>query len=140
MMREAARVSPDDAGCRPSSAWPNRAVRDFDAAERAYREAIRLDPRALSAYLELGLLLENLNRIDELAALVEAGKARGLAGPELGFIKAWALRRQGRFAEALPLAEATPETDQSGAAQPAARRAVRPARRCRPRLRRLRAR
>ena len=28
--------------------------------------------------------------------------------PELGFLRAWLLRRQGRFAEALPLAEAAP--------------------------------
>lgn len=33
-----------------------------------------------------------------------------MAEAELGFIKAWALRRQGRFAEALPLAEAVPPT------------------------------
>ena len=46
--------------------------------------------------------------MDDLAALVAQAKASGLAGPEIGFIEAWALRRQNRFAEALPLAEATP--------------------------------
>jgi tetratricopeptide (TPR) repeat protein len=110
VMREAARVSPDDPRVLTELGLAESAMLDFEAAERAYREAIRLDPRALSAHLELGLLLENLNRTDELADLVEAGKARGLAGPEAGFIEAWSLRRQGRFAEALPLAEATPET------------------------------
>jgi tetratricopeptide (TPR) repeat protein len=110
VMREAARVSPDDVRVLTELGLAESALRDFEAAERAYREAIRLDPRALSAHLELGLLLENLNRTDELAALVEDGKARGLAGPEFGFIQAWSLRRQGRFAEALPLAEATPES------------------------------
>jgi tetratricopeptide (TPR) repeat protein len=110
VMREAARVSPDDVRVLTELGLAESAVRDFEAAERAYREAIRLDPRALSAHLELGLLLENLNRTDELAALVELGRARGLTGPEPGFIEAWSLRRQGRFAEALPLAEATPES------------------------------
>lgn len=110
VMREAARVSPDDVRVLTELGLAESAMLDFEAAERAYREAIRLDPGALSAHLELGLLLENLNRTDELAALVEAGKAAGLAGPEAGFIQAWSLRRQGRFAEALPLALATPET------------------------------
>lgn len=110
VMREAARVSPDDVKVLTELGLAESSMLDFEAAERAYREAIRLDPRALSAHLELGLLLENLNRTDELAALVEAGKARRLTGPEPGFIEAWSLRRRGRFAEALPLAEATPET------------------------------
>jgi tetratricopeptide (TPR) repeat protein len=110
VMREAARVSPDDVRVQTELGLAESALNDFEAAERAYIEAIRLDPGALSAHLELGLLFENLNRTDELAALVEAGKARGLAGPEFGFIRAWSLRRQGRFAEALPLALATPET------------------------------
>jgi tetratricopeptide (TPR) repeat protein len=110
VMREAARVSPDDVRVLTELGLAESAMLDFEAAERAYREAIRLDPRALSAHLELGLLLENLNRTEELADLVEAGKARGLAGAEPGFIQAWSLRRQGRFAEALPLALATPET------------------------------
>jgi tetratricopeptide (TPR) repeat protein len=110
VMREAARVSPDDARVQTELGLAESTLRDFEAAERAYRTAIRLDPRSLSAHLELGLLLENLNRTGELAALVEDGKARGLAGPEFGFIEAWSLRRQGRLAEALPLALATPET------------------------------
>ena len=67
--------------CRPSSASPKPAARDFAAAEarlpRGDRGSI---PHALSAYLELGLLLENLNRIDELAALVAQAEASGLAG------------------------------------------------------------
>ena len=85
-------------------------VRALPNPEAAYREALRLDPRFLSAYLELGLLLENLNRVDDLAALVEQAEANGMADAELGFLQAWTLRRQGRFAEAQPLAEAIPPT------------------------------
>ena len=67
-----------------------------------------------------------------------AGRQAAPAAPELGFLKAWALRRQGAFAEALPLAEAAPADDQSGAPRAIARRDVRPARRAGARLRRLR--
>src|SRR6185295_1503385 len=82
---------------------------DYVAAERAFRAAIRLDPGNISAYLELALLLENLNRVDELASLVEQAEATA-PGPETSFIRAWALRRQGRFAEALKLVEAVPDS------------------------------
>jgi tetratricopeptide (TPR) repeat protein len=85
-------------------------VRAHDEAEQAFRAALRADPRCLSAYLELGLLLENLNRVDELAALVATAETAGVDDPELGFLKAWTLRRQGRLEEALPIAEAIPET------------------------------
>jgi tetratricopeptide (TPR) repeat protein len=108
MLREAVRVSPDEPALQTELGLAESSVRDFEAAERAYREAIRLDPRNTSAFLELGLVLENLNRIDDLAALVDQAEANGLAGPEMGFIKAWSLRRQRRLDEALPLAEATP--------------------------------
>jgi tetratricopeptide (TPR) repeat protein len=108
VMREAARVAPGNAQVQAELGLAESAVRDFEAAERAFREAIRLSPGFTPAYLDLGLLLENLNRVEELAALVAEAEARGLGEAELGFIKAWALRRQGRFEEALPLAEATP--------------------------------
>lgn len=108
MLREAARVSPDDPRVQTELGLALSSVRDFDAAEQAYREAIRLDPRGVSAILELGLVLENLNRVDALAEVVREAKANGLAGPEIGFLEAWSLRRRNRFEEALPLAEATP--------------------------------
>ena len=110
MMREAARISPDDARVQTELGLASSSVRAFADAERAYRDAIRLDPRSASAWLELALLLENHNRVDELAALADEAEARGPDGPELAFIKAWALRRQGRIEEALALAEATPAT------------------------------
>ncbi len=110
IMRAAAKLAPDSPAVLTELGLAESAVRSYAEAEAAYREALRLDPRFLSAYLELGLLFENLNRVEELAALVERAEAQGMADPELGFIKAWALRRQGRFAEALPLAEAIPPT------------------------------
>ncbi len=85
-------------------------LRRFDAAEAAYRTALSLDPEHLGAWLELGLMLENLNRIDDLEALIEEAEAAAFAAPEIDFLRAWALRRRGRFDEALPFAEAAPDT------------------------------
>jgi tetratricopeptide (TPR) repeat protein len=109
LMREAARVSPDIARVQTELGLAEAAAGDYAAAEHAFRAALRLDPAGIAPYLELGILLESLNRIDDLAAL--AAQAEGQGGPggaEAGFLRAWALRRQGRFAEALPLAEAAP--------------------------------
>jgi tetratricopeptide (TPR) repeat protein len=108
LLRDAAALAPDRADVLTELGLAEAAVRAYPEAEAAYREALRLDPRFLSAYLELGLLLENLNRVDELAGLAEQAEANGMAEAELAFVKAWALRRQGRFAEALPLAAAVP--------------------------------
>src|SRR4051812_2185601 len=110
VMREAARRFPDDAAVHAELGLAEASMLDFAAAEAAYKDAIRLDPSSIAAWLDLGLVYENLNRIDELAALVAEADRQGLTQPEMGFIKAWALRRQGRFEEALPYAEAIPET------------------------------
>jgi tetratricopeptide (TPR) repeat protein len=110
VMREAARRFPDRAEIQAELGLAESAMLEFEAAERAYREAIRLDPGFHSGWFDLGLLYESLNRVDELIALTDEVDGRGLDRPEIGFLKAWALRRQGRFEEALPLAEATPPT------------------------------
>lgn len=110
LMQEAARRAPDDPGVLVDLGLAEAGARDFAASERAFREAIRLDPRSTAAYVELGVLLENLNKVEELDELAAAAEAGGVMDAELSFLKAWALRRQGRFEEALPLAEATPLT------------------------------
>jgi tetratricopeptide (TPR) repeat protein len=108
VMREAARRDPGNDEVQAELGLAESSMADYPAAERAYREAIRLSAGFTPAYLELGLLLENLNRIDELASLVEEARARGVAEAELDLIRAWALRRQGRFEEAMVLAEGVP--------------------------------
>ncbi|MEA3036723.1 MAG: hypothetical protein QOH04_2495 [Sphingomonadales bacterium] len=110
VMRTAAALAPADSAVQAELGLAEASVRNFPAAEAAYREAIRLDSGFNQAWLELGLLLENLNRVDDLAVLVAEAEARGFSEPEIGFLRGWALRRQGRFEEALPLAEATPAT------------------------------
>ena len=81
----------------------------FDDAERAFRMAIRLDPKGAPAYLEFGLVLERLNRTEDLAALAADAEMAGL-GAEAHFLQAWVLQRQGRFEAALSETEAVPET------------------------------
>jgi tetratricopeptide (TPR) repeat protein len=104
VMREAARVGAGDARVQTEYGVAAAEARDFTAAEGAYRAAIAAAPGFTPAYVELGLLLETQNRLDALEALL----ASAPDAPELGFLRAWLLRRQGRFAEALPLAEAAP--------------------------------
>ncbi|MGS1016328.1 tetratricopeptide repeat-containing sulfotransferase family protein [Allosphingosinicella humi] len=108
LMREAARRWPEDPEVQLELGLAEASARDLAAAVAALREAIRLRPGFTAAYLELGLLLENMNKVDALAALTDAGEAEGMPAEELGFLKAWVLRRRGHFAEALPLAEQTP--------------------------------
>ncbi|MFZ5707161.1 MAG: tetratricopeptide repeat-containing sulfotransferase family protein [Pseudomonadota bacterium] len=110
LMREAQRRDPSNAEVQLETGLAEASMRDYPAAEAALREAIRLDGRSVAAYLELAVLLENLNRTDELAGLAEQARAAGLPEAETRFIDAWALRRQNRFEEALPLAQAVPET------------------------------
>jgi tetratricopeptide (TPR) repeat protein len=83
---------------------------DHPAAEHAYREAIRLTDGFTPAYLEFGLLLENLNRIDDLEALLDEARRRGVVEDELDLLRAWLLRRRGRLEEAMALAQAVPHT------------------------------
>lgn len=109
VMRIAAGIDGGNAEVQTELGLAEAAMRDFEAAERAFREAIRLNPRNASAYLELGLVLENLNRTEALSALSEQAAAAGL-GDEAEFLVAWALRREGKLAEALAAAEAVPET------------------------------
>lgn len=110
LMREAARRAPSDAKVWAELGLAETAARDFDRATDAFRRAIGIDRGCTAAFLELGLMFENLNRIDDLAAVVAQAESNGLASAEIGFLKAWLLRRQGHFAEALSLAEKTPGT------------------------------
>lgn len=105
LMREAVRSCPGDASLLVQLGLAEGALDDFTAARTAYREALRLAPGLPSAYLEFGMMLERLNRLDELEDLIADARAVGCNGPEIDFIAAWALRRRGRFAEAWPLAQ-----------------------------------
>lgn len=107
VMRAAVSHGPSSSEVQTELGLAEAAARDFEAAERAYREAIRLSEGFTPAWVELGILFENLNRVDDLVALVGDAEAKGFTDEQIGFIKAWSLRRQGRLTEALPIIETT---------------------------------
>lgn len=87
-------------------AWLARGVAleplDREAAEQAYREAVRIDPSMIEPYLNLGALLCEAGRCDEAVTLYDAALQRGLTeDPQLRFNHAIALEDQGRLEEAL---------------------------------------
>lgn len=78
-------------------------------AEQTLRQAAAAEDRFGEARLELGLLLENDNRLDELDAHIAECAALD-PGPELAFLRAWSLRRREDFAAARVEAERIPAT------------------------------
>jgi Flp pilus assembly protein TadD len=80
-----------------------------EAAERAYREALRLEPAKEIANLGLAVVFDVTNRTAELASLVHEAEQRGVADEVLQLIKAFDHRRAKRFAEGLAALERVPE-------------------------------
>jgi tetratricopeptide (TPR) repeat protein len=104
----AAERMPADADVQLEVARVRWSLRDESGAEAAYREALRLRPAGPLAWLELGILFERSGRIDALPPLLEEAARAGMAGPELGYLRAVVLRREGRLAEALDAVRAAP--------------------------------
>jgi len=84
-------------------------VDDLESAIATLRHAIDLSPGLSDAHIELGMIYENLNRVEELTQLVESIDA-AKAPPEFAFLLAWQARREGRFEDAAALAAKIPET------------------------------
>lgn len=108
VMRDAAAIEPDDAEVQLALGLAEAALEDFAAAESALRRAIAVAPDARAAWLELGIVLENANRLDDLDALIAAGRAH--IGPEIALLEAWSAFRHKRFDEAARHAAALPDT------------------------------
>jgi tetratricopeptide (TPR) repeat protein len=109
VMRDAAALAPDDAEVQLELGTAEAACENPVGAEQALRRAIALTDGYTGAFVELGLLLESVNRIDELEQVVDALAARALDAIELDFLRAWVARRRGNVAEALALAERVPD-------------------------------
>jgi tetratricopeptide (TPR) repeat protein len=105
----AARLAPSDGEPRLEAARVRWSLRDEEGAIAAFREAIALAPQMPLPWLELGILYERSNRLDALPTLLEEAAAAGVEGPELGYLRALLLRREGRLEEALEAARAAPE-------------------------------
>ncbi|VXD01122.1 tetratricopeptide repeat-containing sulfotransferase family protein [Sphingomonas sp. 8AM] len=109
VMRDAAALAPNDPEVQLELGTAEAACENPRAAEQAFRRAIALTDGYTGAFVELGLLLESVNRIDELEQVVDALAARAPDAIELDFLRAWVARRRGNVAEALALAERVPD-------------------------------
>jgi len=79
-------------------------LEDRARAEQSYRFALNAKPDFGAASLNLGILLEQGNRIAELEALLRQAESRGAKGADLDYLKAMVLRRKGDLEAALALA------------------------------------
>ncbi len=82
---------------------------EIDQAMETLRRAMALADGFSEAHIEYGMLLESLNRTDELADLVRSFK-REDAPPEAAYLIAWDARRAGDFEEASRIAEVIPDS------------------------------
>lgn len=88
---EAARLlalTPGDAEAHRLAGAAHVLAGDAVAAERALREAVRLDPRAVQAWLDLAGLLARAGQAPAAQAAVEAGLAANSAEPRLAEARA----------------------------------------------------
>ncbi len=109
VMRDAAAVAPHDRQVLTELALAHAHADDPERAVAVLEEVIRRFPSFGESHIELGRLYESLNRIDDLARLVESFE-RADVPAEAGFLGAWLAQRQGRFDEAAELAAAIPDT------------------------------
>ncbi|WP_066656164.1 MULTISPECIES: tetratricopeptide repeat-containing sulfotransferase family protein [unclassified Sphingomonas] len=79
-------------------------LEDRERAEQSYRFALNARPEDGPATLNLGILLEQGNRIAELETLLRQAEARGAKGADIDYLNAMLLRRQGKLEAALALA------------------------------------
>ncbi|WP_442678186.1 sulfotransferase [Sphingomonas sp. ASY06-1R] len=105
LLRAAVQRTPDDATLLIELGLAEGAAGDLAASEGAYRRALTLAPAMPASYLEYGMMLESLSRLDALQALVDQARARAIDAPAIDFLEAWLLKRRGRFSDALALAE-----------------------------------
>ena len=106
---EAARRFPDNQTVRIELGLAQAAADRRDLAEQTLREAAAAEDYFGEARLELGLLLENDNRLDELDSHIAECDALD-PRPELAFLRAWSHRRRNRFEEADIEARRIPDT------------------------------
>ncbi|WP_019517356.1 tetratricopeptide repeat-containing sulfotransferase family protein [Sphingomonas sp. Mn802worker] len=103
--RRAAGLLPDDYDIVFQHGLAEANSRDFDRAVEVFASAVARAPQRSDAYVELGLLYENLNRIDELEQLVATARASGVADRHVALIAAWLHRRRDRLNDAAREAE-----------------------------------
>lgn len=114
VLEQAILYAPTDQALRTEMALTEELRGDRAAAERAWRAAIGLNPKAAEPYQELGALLEAENRLEDAARLIEDARANGVDDAQLALLRALLLRRQGADADALAAARRIDPTIDSG--------------------------
>ena len=109
VLRDALRVAPNDYATLLQLGLSEALLDRMDAAIDTLRKAIEASPGFGDAHIELAMLLESLNRVDDLAALADSVDL-ATAPPEAAFLYAWRARREGDFERAAELARTIPET------------------------------
>ena len=112
-IEEAVRRNPSDIELLMALAAHRLSMLQNEAAEADYRRVIDLQSDHELAHLGLAAVFELSNRVDDLTALVETMRQRGLSENILNFVGAMEHRRRGRFAEGLRTLERVPETLES---------------------------
>src|SRR5262245_61434781 len=84
-------------------------------AKDAYKRALQLDPKCLSAYIGLGRLCSWLNEYDQAMAAYDAALAKQPKQPSLWYERGMCLARQKRFDESLSNLTKASQLDSSSA-------------------------
>ena len=106
---DAHRIAPDNQRVLIELGITHARLDEPEAAIARLEEAIALPGDNSDGYIELGVIYESLNRVDDLANLVERVEDRKM-GAETAFLSAWLARRQDRFEDAAAFAEKIPES------------------------------
>ncbi|WP_414901357.1 sulfotransferase [Sphingomonas flavalba] len=105
VLEQAIALAPADPALRIEMGLTEELRGDRAAAERAWRAAIGMNPKAAEPYQELGALLEAENRLDDAARLIDEAQSNGVDTAELALLRALMLRRRGDDAAALAAAQ-----------------------------------
>lgn len=79
------------------------------AAEEAYRRVLALDPINTLAYVGIATVFDQINRTEDLAALVKEAEEADVAPEGLSFVKAFDHRRAKRYLEGLEALRHVPD-------------------------------
>lgn len=108
-IEEAVRRAPNDAELALARAGHLLGQRRHAPAEEAYRRVLAIDPSSGPAWLGIATVMDQVNRLDELAALVGQAERAKIEAASLNFIKAFDHRRAKRYAEGLEALSHVPD-------------------------------
>ncbi len=99
-LQHAAKLAPKQAGIHLTIGKAQQSLKRPTAAERAFREAVRLNPTLTAARVELANLLVATRRPQEAETVLSAGLHQGPGDDDLEATLGLAYSVQGRWAEA----------------------------------------